>query len=205
MKNMLKHTALLVSLLAGLHLVVSVLVRAGHLDVDNLSTRSIEPLFHFVLTPTTTSILLVLVFSLSVWGILLFLERTKRNTPSPAPSWPPTPRGRMHQKQLSKPRPRPQDRPTITKNRIEIEEEWNILDEEDKEAIRAIVSQGGLWEADIIALLKARGFLHTATVDSLAERVSFVDCDYARYYSILPEYQALLDLLLAKDYAENSL
>jgi hypothetical protein len=87
---------------------------------------------------------------------------------------------------------------------VDVSEEWHDLDEVDKEVIREIVSQKGLWENDIVALLQARGFLHsTATFDPLAERVSFVHCDYAGYHSIPPEYQSQVESLLANDYAEG--
>lgn len=92
---------------------------------------------------------------------------------------------------------------SIIKQRIE--EEWESLEEVDKETIREIVVQGGLWESDILALLQARGFLyHRVRYDSLADRVSFVECDYAGYHSILPEYHALLEEVLAAAYAENA-
>jgi len=74
----------------------------------------------------------------------------------------------------------------------------------DKEVIREIVSQKGLWENDIVALLQARGFLHaTATFDPVAERVSFVHCDYAGYHSIPPEYQSQVEGVIANDYREG--
>ena len=86
-----------------------------------------------------------------------------------------------------------------------VEEEWNKLEEAEKEVIRAIASQEGLWETDIIALLETRGFLQPkGTLESLAERVSFVHSDYAGYHSIPPKYQAQLVRVLANENAEDS-
>jgi len=212
MKSMLKHTALLVSLLAGLHLLVGGLVRTGFIGDGYTVTGWIETFFRFVLTPTPTTTLWILALSLSVLVTLSFLERTKRKSspplsPPPHPiSLPPTPpRPSIGKEHVSKPW-RPPDRHTITntKARVNVSEEWHDLDEVDKEVIREIVSQKGLWENDIVALLQARGFLHsTATFDPLAERVSFVHCDYAGYHSIPPEYQTQVEGVIANDYREG--
>ena len=210
MKNMFKHTAFLISLLAGLHLLVGELVRAGLLDAGNTPTGWIETFSGFVLTPTPTTILLVLALSLCVWGILSVLDRTKRKAPPPPPphpgSLPFPPRGSLRQEQPCRLRQAPES-PTIShQDCVDIAGEWNSLEEADKEAIRAIVSQKGLWETDISALLQARGFLHPkATLESLAEKVSFVHCDYAGYHSIPQEYQAQLEGVLADDHGEDSL
>ncbi len=186
MKNSLKHTALLVSLLAGFQLLVGGLVRTGFIRDGNTVTGWLETFFRMVLTPSSTTTLLVLALSLSVLGILFFLERTKRKAP-PSTPLPRTPRPSIRKERVSRPQRSPES-PTITKNQVEVAEEWNSLEEADKEAIRAIVSQEGLWETDIIALLQARGFLHpSATLNSLSERASFVHCDYAGYHSIPPK------------------
>jgi len=205
MKNMIKHTALLVSFLAGLQLLAGWLVRTGFVGAGHTTTGWEETFFRLVLMPAPTTTLLVLALSLSVLGMLFFLERTKRKAPPPAPL-PPIPRPSIRKEPVSRPwggRPEP---PTITQDRVDVAEEWNSLEEADKEAIRAIVSQEGLWETDIIALLQARGFLHpSATLEALAERVSFVHCDFAGYHSVPPEYQAELVGVLANDQGEESL
>jgi len=204
MKNRLKHTALLVSLLAGFQLLVGELVRTGFIGDGNRVTGWIETFFRMVLTPSSTTTLLVLALSLSVLGILFFLERTKR-VDLPPVSLPRTPRPSIRREHVSRPQ-RPPDRHTITKTKagVDVSEEWNSLDEVDKEVIREIVSQKGLWENDIVALLQTRGFLHsTATFDPLAERVSFVHCDYAGYHSIPPEYQTQVEGVIANDYCEG--
>ena len=153
-----------------------------------------------LLDPTTT--LLALALSLSILGILFFLTRSKRRGPPSAP-FPHQSRAIVRKDQVFRPGRAP-DRPTLTKDRVKVSEEWNSLDEADKEVIREIVSQKGLWESDITALLQARGFVHhTASFDSLAERVSFVHCDYAGYHSIPPEYQAPLEVVLANDSSEG--
>ena len=209
MKNMLKHTALLVSLLTGLHLLVGELVRAGFLDAGNTPTGWIETFSGVVLTPAPATTLLFLVLSLSVWVILSFLNKSpKQKFPLPPPPHPAPlpriPRPSIRKEQVSRPWG-PPDRPPIIQDRVDVAAEWNSLEEADKEAIRAIVSQEGLWETDIIALLQVRGFLHpTATLEALAERVSFVHCDYAGYHSVPPEYQAELVGVLANDQGEDS-
>jgi len=87
-----------------------------------------------------------------------------------------------------------------------VEKEWNKLEEAGKEAVRAIVSQDGLWESDLIALLKTRGFLHPkASLESLALRASFVKCGFDGHYSIPPDYQAQVAKVLATDDGEESL
>ena len=69
-----------------------------------------------------------------------------------------------------------------------------------------MIIQEGLWERDIIALLQSRGFLsHHARYDSLAERVSFVQCDFSGHHSLLPDYHAHVETILAEDYAEETL
>jgi len=204
MKKTLKYTALLVSFLAGLQLLVGGLVRSGFIEAGHTATGWLETFSRLVLTPAPTTTLLVLALSLSVLGILLFLEPTKRKAPPPIPL-PRTPSTSIRQEKVSRPWG-PPDRPPITQDSVDVAEEWNSLEEADKEAIRAIVSQEGLWETDIIALLQARGFLHpTATLEALAERVSFVHCDYAGYHSVPPEYQAELVGVLANDRGEDSL
>jgi len=203
MKKTLKYTALLVIFLAGLQLLVGGLVRTGFIGAGHGATGWIETFSHLVLMPAPITTLLVLALSLSVLGILLFLAPTKRKSPSSTPL-PCTPRPSIRKEPVTRPWG-PPDRSTITQDRADVAEEWNSLEEADKEAIRAIVSQEGLWETDIIALLQARGFLHpTATLEALADRVSFVHCDYAGYHSVPPEYQAELGGVLANSQGEDS-
>jgi hypothetical protein len=204
MKNMLKHTAFLVSFLAGFQLLVDGLVRTGFIGAGNRASGWIETFSRLVPMPAPTMTLLVLALSLIVLGTLFFLDRPKRTVPPPAPL-PRTPGPSIPKERVSRSWG-PPDRPPIIQDRVDVAEEWNSLEEADKEAIRAIVSQEGLWETDIIALLQARGFLHpTATLEALAERISFVHCDYAGYHSVPPEYQAELVGILANDQSEDSL
>ncbi len=114
MKSMLKHTALLVSLLAGLHLLVGGFVRTGFIGDGSTATGWIETFFRFVLTPPPTTTLWILALSLSVLVTLSFLERTKRKSSpplSPPLSPPPypiplprTPRPSIRKEQISRPR-----------------------------------------------------------------------------------------------------
>lgn len=204
MKNLMKHVALVISFLAGLRLLVKELALTGLIGDGGLISGWMETFARVALTPLPISNFWVLVFSLSVLGILFLHGHTKRSSPKQIP-WPPTlPRESVHEEQQPFTAPLSTDNRTIAKERVE--EEWNSLEEADKETIREMVVQGGLWESDIIALLQVRGFLyHNARYDSLADRVSFVQCDYAGYHSILPEYHSLLESVLAADYAEDSL
>ena len=203
MKNMLKHTALLVSFLAGFLLLAGGLVRTGFIEEGHRATGWIETFSRLVIMPAPTTTLLVLALSLIVLGILFSFDRPKRKAPPSAPL-PRTPRPSISKERVSRSWG-PPDRPPIIQDRVDVADEWNSLEEADKEAIRAIVSQEGLWETDIIALLQARGFLHpTATLEALAERVNFVHCDHAGYHSVPPEYQAELVGVLANDQGEDS-
>ena len=204
MKNILKHTAFLVSFLAGFQLLVGGLVRTGFIGAGNRASGWIETFSCVVPMPAPITTILVLVLSLSVLGVLFFLGRTKPKAPPSVPL-PRTPGPSIPKERVSRSWG-PPDRPPIIQDRVDVAEEWNSLEEADKEAIRAIVSQEGLWETDIIALLQARGFLHpTATLEALAERVNFVHCDHAGYHSVPPEYQAELVGVLASDQGEDSL
>lgn len=209
MKNMFKHTALVISLLAGLQLIMGELFRAGLLDAGHTPAGWIETFSRFFLAPDPAITLWVLVISLCVWVILSFLKGTKQKSPSPPPHHPSPlpfpPRGSLRQEQVSKPRQSSESAIITHQNRVDVAGEWNELEEAEKEVIRAIVSQEGLWETDIIALLETRGFLHPkGTLESLAERISFVQCDYAGYHSIPPEYQAQLVSVVANENAEDS-
>ena len=96
--------------------------------------------------------------------------------------------------------------PTPAQNSGTVGKEWTHLEEADKEAIRALVSQDGLWEKDIIALLEVRGFIHPkATLESIGVKTSFVKVGFDGHYSIRPEFQAEVDAVLATEEAEESL
>lgn len=210
MKNITKQLAFLLCFLSGIQVITAGLIRQGFLAKSLSNQEWIEPFFRYILLPDPTITLLVLVVSFCVWVLLRFLGRTRQKTPSSPPS-PPRPESVPQTRSLPKPKlssPRYSQKSLTLppKNRVKVEEEWRRLEEADKEAIRAIVSQGGLWETDIVALLENRGFLHPqATLEDLAERVSFVDCDYAGYHSIHPEYHAQLVSVLDTDNAEDSL
>ena len=177
--------------------------RWAHGRWQHQSQEWLDAFSQAVLLSDPTTSLLVLAVSWSVLGILFFLVRSKRKARSLFSVS--RPLGTSRRKtQASRPQPHP-DRPTPTKDRVEVAQEWRRLDEADKEIIREIVSQKGLWETDIIALLQARGFLHPSSsrFDSVAERASFVHCDFAGYHSIPPEYQAPLASVLASDSSEG--
>ena len=200
MKNFLKHVAVAVSLLAGFRLLMEELLRAGLIE----DTNWMVTLSRIALIPLPISNVEVLVISLSVLGMLFVLERIKRDPRKRIPLSPAPPQEIVQEEQQTFTPPLITDSPTITKEHVE--KEWHSLEEADKETIREMVVQEGLWESDIIALLQARGFLsHNARYDSLAERVSFVQCDFAGYHSILPDYQAHIETILAEDYAEETL
>ena len=135
--------------------------RWAHGRWQHQSREWLDAFSQAVLLSDPTTSLLVLAVSWSVLGILFFLVRSKRKARSPFSAS--RPLGTSRRKtQASRPQPHP-DRPTPTKDRVEVAQEWRRLDEADKEVIREIVSQKGLWETDIIALLHARGFLHPSS------------------------------------------
>ena len=203
MKGLIKNAALLVSLFAAIRLLIEEFIRIGLGGDSGAVTGWLGTLADVALTPLPVSNLWILTFSLSILAILLFFGRTKLRSVKQAPLPHTLPRESVPEKAQSFISPLFVESLPIIKKRVE--EEWNSLEELDKETIREMVVQGGLWESDIIALLQARGFLyHTVRYDSLAERVSFVECDYAGYHSILPEYHSLLEGVLATDYAEDS-
>lgn len=200
MKNMARSIACIIGLLAGLRLLVEELSRAGLIEDRGSIAGWLETLHRLALAPLPISNIGILVCSLSILGILLVLGQTKRDASKKIPLPHTSPRETIHDK--PQPVPLPAADSLITK--AHVEEEWHRLEEADKETIREIVVQEGLWESDIIALLQARGLLsHHARYDSLAERVSFVQCDFAGYHSILPDYRSLLEDVLAADYAED--
>ena len=199
MKNTLKFATLLV----GLPFLMGWLLGSGILGDGSFVMEWLGAFSQAVLhsDPTTGPILLAV--SWSVLVILFILVRSKRKAPSPFPESHPlgTPKRKS---KVSRPQRLP-EKPTLTKDRVEVAEEWSRLGEADKEVIREIASQKGLWETDITALLQARGFLHPSSgrFDSVAERASFVHCDFAGYHSIPPEYQAPLAKVLASDSSEG--
>ncbi len=200
MKNMAKYIAFVIGLLAGLRVLVEELTRAGLIEDRGAIAGWLETLYRMALAPLPISNLGILVCSLSVLGMLLILGRTKQDPSKKIPLPHTPPRETIHDK--PQPIPLPAAEGLITKE--DVEEEWHSLEEADKETIREIVVQEGLWESDIVALLQTRGFLsHNARYESLAERVSFVQCDFAGYHSILPDYRSLLENVLAADYAED--
>ena len=202
MKHVSKHVALLVSLLAAIRIITEELVRSGFGENIGADRDWLSPVMDVILTPLPVSSIGLLAGSLGVLIILLFLGRTKKKSSTQIPLAPITPIEKPHKEpQLTSPSPSKENFATL-KDRVE--KEWNNLEEADKETIRELVVQGGLWESDIIALLKTRGLLYgMARYDSLADRVSFVQCDYAGYYSIFPEYHSLVEAILAADYAEE--
>ena len=105
--------------------------------------------------------------------------------------------------------PQPLTHPLPANNAVisqaQVDEEWRNLEEADQEVIREMMVQEGLWESDIGALQQVRGLRAQPTRgESLVDRVSFVQCDYAGYYSIRPEFRVLLENILAAEYAEEA-
>jgi len=98
---------------------------------------------------------------------------------------------------------KPSTSTTVTKERLD--KEWDSLDEGDREIVRELVTKGGLMEPDVIALLQARGFLpYKEAYEPLADRVSFITCDYVGFHSIAPEFQSLLEDKIAEESRDDS-
>ncbi len=214
MKIPLKQAALLVSFLAWLQLILGGLVRAGWLEGSQFQGLLQEAFLRIVLTPDPTFMLLVLLGALGLWVVLSFLERRKPQSSlitaaqSPAASRPTRskfpPRGSLRKTQGVHPGGSQETAQAVPQKLVNIEKEWHNLEEAEKEAIRAIASQDGLWETDILAALEARGFIQVkATLDSLTERVSFVQCDHAGYHSVSPEYRTQLTRVMAHEQGDE--
>jgi hypothetical protein len=203
MKKLSQHIAFIVSFLAGFRLLVEQLTFSELIEEKGLAASGMEILARVALAPLPLPNFLILVVSLSALGILCVPKRTTRCPVKQRPL-PPTPRREsMHEAQYPASLPHTRDHQTITEERID--EEWHTLEDADKEAIREIIVQGGLWESDIIALLQVRGLRSRQTRgESLADRISFVQCDHTGYYSIRQDYHILLENILAKEYAEEA-
>ena len=94
--------------------------------------------------------------------------------------------------------------PTIRNQRCK--EEWEHLEERDREVIREIVLKGGLMEADISALRHARGLEEPGRIPvPLTERVSFIHVDYTGYHSIVPAFLLWLNQKIQEEMRDESI
>ncbi len=90
-------------------------------------------------------------------------------------------------------------------NHQRLQEEWESLDERDREVSREIVLKGGLMESDITALLKARGFIpYEALYEPIADRVSFIQCDYTGYHSLVLVCQPWLSKKIQEEFKDDT-
>lgn len=208
MKHTAKDLALMISFLAWLHLILAGLLREGYLTGLLATYPWLETVSWYLVIPDPLLVFFVLIGSFAAWSILAFLCRTKRIKPSETilrRANEPFPQQKMQKKEQGSPQtPKTDSSPSPPHDHVKIEEEWRKLEQAEKEAVRAIISQGGLWGTDIIALLEARGFTRPqATLESLTESNSFVACDHAGYHSVRPEFQAQVASVLAKDDGEE--
>jgi len=202
MKNVIKYTAILASLFAALRLLIAELDLIGLMGNHGTTVDWLGALVELALTPLPISNVGGLAGSLSILGILLFLGRTPKKSPTPIHFSPTMPIQEVNKEPQHGIRSLSEENLSVL--REQMEEEWTNLEEVDKETVREMVIQGGLWESDMLALLKARGLLYRTTrYDSLADRVSFVQCDYSGYHTILPEYHSFIEKLITADYAEE--
>ncbi len=208
MKHTAKNLALLVSFLAWLHLILAGLLRQGYLTEHMATYPWLETVSFYLVIPDPLLVFYVLIGSFAAWAVLAFFCRTKHIKPSKTQlrrvEDASQPKERQKKEAASSSEKEGTVAPGMPVDQVKIEEEWRKLEDAEKEAIRAIVSQGGLWGTDIIALLKARGFTQPqATLESLTKSNSFVDCDHAGYHSVRPEYHAQVASALAKDEGEE--
>ncbi len=90
--------------------------------------------------------------------------------------------------------------------RSQVHQEWENLEEGDREIIREIVLKGGLMESDITALLKARGFLqYDNAYEPITHRVNFIHCDYSGYHSIVPACQGSLCEKIREEFRDDGI
>ena len=94
---------------------------------------------------------------------------------------------------------------STTVNKQHFDEEWDSLDEGEREIVRELLNNGGLMEPDVIALLQARGLLpYKGAYEPIADRVSFITCDYVGFHTIAPEFQSLLEDKIAEESRDDS-
>jgi len=162
----------------------------------------IREVYTFLHTPSPTSNLLVFSISLSLFGCLRYYEKRKREPPR----YITLPQTSTFQVSWVKKERTPETPSPISEvSQPRLDEEWDNLDEGDREVAREIVLTGGLMEPDIIALLKARGFLpYDSAYEPIADRVSFIHCDYVGYHSIAPGFQSLVEEKIAEEYRDDS-
>ncbi len=196
-------------LLAGLGVLWSVtktlLEWLGNIDfiAENFKEPGwIREVYTFLHTPSPTSNLLVFSISFSLFGFLRYYEKRKRETPRYI-TLPQT--STFQVSRLKKEHTPEKPSPVSEVSQPRLDEEWDSLDEGDREVAREIVLTGGLMESDIIALLKARGFLpYDSAYEPIADRVSFIQCDYVGYHSIVPGFQSLVEEKIAEEYQDDS-
>jgi len=196
-------------LLAGLGVLWSVtktlLEWLGSIDIIAESFNEpgwIGEVYTFLHTPSPTSNLLVFSISFSLFGFLRYYEKRKRETPRYI-TLPQT--STFQVSPVKKERTSEQPSPVSEVSKPRLDEEWDSLDEGDREVAREIVLTGGLMESDIIALLKTRGFLpYDSAYEPIADRVSFIQCDYVGYHSIAPGFQSLVEEKIAEEYQDDS-
>jgi hypothetical protein len=162
----------------------------------------LEKGYHFLNTISPNGILFLLCTSVGLYVGLVYYEKKKRKKYRPK-KYPKT--STLQTGGVKKvPAPtKPSTSTTVSKQRLD--EEWERLDEGEREIVRELVNNGGLMEPDVIALLQARGLLpYKGAYEPLAERVNFITCDYVGFHSIAPEYQALLKEKLEQESKDDS-
>lgn len=94
---------------------------------------------------------------------------------------------------------------TVAISYQQVKEEWEQLEEGEREIIREIVLKGGLMESDITAILKARGFVqYDVTYEPITDRISFIQCDYTGYHSIVPACRSWLSQKIQEEMRDES-
>jgi len=160
---------------------------------------------HAVLSaPSQPSTLLIMSLSVGFFFLLVYVDN--RNRRSRIFRLPLSPGSSRHQREQREKDPYSA---RISSNRpvspFQLQEEWESLEESDRETVREVVLKGGLMESDITALLKARGFLQDgAAYESIADRVSFIQCDFTGYHSIVPVCRSWLSEKIHEELKDES-
>ena len=186
----------------------TVLEWTGYIQVMGASVTDSSAWILGVLTvlnaPSQSMTLLITVVSFGVFGMLVLRDGKER------------PPGRWKHKQGggneldiqsgSESYPGRMGNSQVLRNQ-QFQEEWEQLEEGDREVLREIILKGGLLDSDIAAILQARGFPPTQdeVQRTIADRVCFLVCDYSGYHSVHPVCHAWLRQKILSEMRDESM
>ena len=159
-------------------------------------------LYGVLSAPSHQSTVVIFSLSLSLVGMLVYIEKRRGR------KWQSTLGVSRGNDDAGGPGEEKFSTSTVSRGAInyrQIQEEWDHLEEGEREIVREIVLKGGLMESDISAILKARGFLqYEATSAPITDRISFIQCDYTGYHFIVPACQSWLSEKIHEEMKDES-